>query len=103
MNDGLWVVLGFVALLFILFLVYRAVTEWEVLDNERRQRERERTRDSQASSSPCDRQAEGPLAAGNVGERVTAVWNGMRISHRLIAGPPDQAAAGPRPRFGSPR
>ena len=48
MNDGLWVVLGFVALLFILFLVYRAVTEWEVLDNERRQRERERTRDSQA-------------------------------------------------------
>ena len=33
MNDGLWVVLGFVALLFILFLVYRAVTEWEVLDN----------------------------------------------------------------------
>lgn len=48
MNDGLWVVLGFVALLFILFLVYRAVTEWEVLDNERRQRERERTRDMQA-------------------------------------------------------
>ena len=48
MNDGLWVVLGFVALLFILFLVYRAVTEWEVLDNERRQRERERTRDSKA-------------------------------------------------------
>lgn len=48
MNDGLWVVLGFVALLFILFLVYRAVTEWEVLDNERRQRERERTRDMRA-------------------------------------------------------
>ena len=48
MNDGLWVVLGFVALLFILFLVYRAVTEWEMLDNERRQRERERTRDMQA-------------------------------------------------------
>jgi hypothetical protein len=42
MSDGLWVVFGFLALLFVLFLVYRAVTEWEALDNQRRQRERER-------------------------------------------------------------
>jgi hypothetical protein len=42
MSDGLWVVLGFLALLFILFLLYRAVTASEALDSRRRERERER-------------------------------------------------------------
>jgi hypothetical protein len=46
MNEGLWIVIAFLALLLILFLAYRALTEWEVLDNQRRQRERERVRDS---------------------------------------------------------
>jgi heme exporter protein D len=44
MSAAVWVIVGFVVLLFVLFLVYRAVTEWEVLDNQRRQRERERRR-----------------------------------------------------------
>ncbi len=54
MTDGMWVVLGFLALLFILFLLYRAVTEWEVLDNQRRHRERERAR---AKPTAGERQA----------------------------------------------
>ena len=44
MSDAAWVVIGFVVLLVILFLVYRALTEWEVLDNQRRQRARESER-----------------------------------------------------------
>jgi multisubunit Na+/H+ antiporter MnhC subunit len=49
MSAGVWVVIGFVVLLLVLFLAYRAVTEWEVLDNQRRQRERERERRTEGS------------------------------------------------------